>query len=100
MTAINNITFSFFMIFSFWNRNSYCLTDETIRMKDLLVVRISKYEERELEEVRLFLRDKLLKRLFHRSQKVEMKDWVQTTSTQLRRDDRFWTMPGLASESA
>jgi hypothetical protein len=50
------------------------LTDETIRMKDLLVVRISKYEERELEEVRLFLRDKLLKRLFHRSQKVEMKD--------------------------
>jgi len=33
MTAINSITFIFFMIFSFENSNSHCFTDRTIRTK-------------------------------------------------------------------
>jgi len=57
MTAINNITFSFFMIFSFEIEIVIVLRMEPSARRASMFDRISKCAEREFVEERLFLHD-------------------------------------------
>jgi hypothetical protein len=57
MTAINNITFSFFMIFSFEIEIVSVLRMEPSARRAPVFDRISKCAEREFVEERLFLHD-------------------------------------------